>query len=169
MILSEPSLLPCSFPTQGYLMVQMAAGAPAFLPAFQEGRRGKGRTANWVSLLWRYFLKSFQPFAIKHDPGLVPNYKEDLKTCRHCVKLNKITSPWLRKKRRMYRLDLSGTVHVSTDCWLETTRMGQSGLHLAVWGVMVLRILHSSGPHWVSSPFLPKTLSVLTCHMFKGL
>lgn len=41
MTLSEPSLLPCSFPTQGYLMVQMAAGAPAFLPAFQEGRRGK--------------------------------------------------------------------------------------------------------------------------------
>lgn len=55
----EPSL-PCSFPTQGYLMVQMAAGAPDFISTFQEGRRGKKNCH--LSPLRRYFWKSWQPF-----------------------------------------------------------------------------------------------------------
>lgn len=72
-------------------MVQVDAGAPAFLPAFQE------ELPTELVYSEDLFLKSLQPFSIKHYPGLshmvIPKYKGDMKTYRHIVKLNKIKSP----------------------------------------------------------------------------
>lgn len=73
-------------------MVQVDAGAPAFLPAFQE------ELPTELVYFEDLFLKSLQPFSIKHYPGLShyvvrPKYKGDMKTYRNIVKLNKIKSP----------------------------------------------------------------------------
>lgn len=128
MIFSEPSLFPYRFPTQGCLMVQMDAGAPAFLPAFQE------ELPTELVYFEDLFLKSLQPFSIKHYPGLshvvIPKYKGDMKTYRHIVKLNNIKSTWLRKKRGMYHLESSGIVTCQHRLLLGSHSYG------AVWFVL---------------------------------
>lgn len=57
----EPSVLPCSFPTQGPCMVQKAAGAPALLsvsPTTEEGERRQSTL--------KILPEALQPFSIRY-------------------------------------------------------------------------------------------------------
>lgn len=56
----EPSVLPCSFPTQGPLMVQKAAGAPALLSVSHDGRRERSQST------LKILPEALQPFSIRY-------------------------------------------------------------------------------------------------------
>lgn len=124
--LQEPSLLPCSFPTQG------SHRQPSYLHSRKEAERNKASSGNWVNLLWRYSPKVPSTIVCISQNLVTWPHLTIRETWKYLLTRHIVNNISLTKKAWLHYLESSGIV----TCQQRPQFMTPSCLSFKMWGIM---------------------------------